>query len=90
MSTILVVRPRKVNLRYEADEKTGIIHNSGNTFFCVIIQKGCDGDDESSTQFYMLPGERYSAQAVKVNNRKFVVATGRYLPLGRACFNETK
>lgn len=57
MSTILIVRPRKTQFKYEINEETGTIKNTGNTFFRVVIQKGCNGDDESSTQFYMLPGK---------------------------------
>lgn len=56
MSTILIVRPRKTRFQYEINEATGTIKNTGNTYFRVILQKGCNGDDESSTQFYMLPG----------------------------------
>jgi hypothetical protein len=60
MSTILIVRPRKTRFQYEINEATGTIKNTGNTYFRVILQKGCNGDDESSTQFYMLPGESWT------------------------------
>ena len=87
MSTILVVRPRKIKLAYKVDEQKGIIENTGNTFFRVIIQKGCEGDDESSTQFYMLPGEKYQDKSVSVTNRKFIVAQDKYIKLGNGCFH---
>ena len=48
--------PSKTRFQYEINEATGTIKNTGNTYFRVILQKGCNGDDESSTQFYMLPG----------------------------------
>lgn len=86
MSAILIVRPRTTVLKYAYDESQGILKNSGNTFFRVIIHKGCAGDDESSHQFHMLPGERYSSATLKGMNRKFIVAEGRYIPLGTACF----
>lgn len=86
MSTVLVVRPRNINLKFDADERTGTIRNTGNTFFRVIIQKGCNGDDVSSTQFYMLPGETYRDPIAVGNNKKYVVALGRYHPLGKGCF----
>jgi hypothetical protein len=83
MSTILIVRPRKTRFQYEINEATGTIKNTGNTYFRVILQKGCNGDDESSTQFYMLPGR--AGQAPRLNsNRKYIVALGRYHQLGRA------
>lgn len=86
MSTVLVVRPRKMNLDFHIDESTGTIRNTGNTFFRVVIQKGCNGDDESSSQFYMLPGETYNNSLAKANNRKYIVALGRYYQLGEGCF----
>lgn len=52
MSTILIVRPRKTRFQYEINEATGTIKNTGNTYFRVILQKGCNGDDESSTVLY--------------------------------------
>ncbi len=85
LSTYLVVRPRKVDLKYEIDELNGIIKNTGNTYFRVIIQKGCEGDDESSTQFYMLPGERWQDSKAKSGNKKYIVAMGRYHALGNSC-----
>lgn len=86
MSAILIVRPRDTVLKYNYDESKGILQNSGNTFFRVIIHKGCKGDDDSSHQFHMLPGERYTSASLKGMNRKFIVAEGRYIPLGSACF----
>lgn len=87
MSTVLVVRPRDARFAYTVDEKSGTIVNTGNTFFKVIIQRGCHGDDETALQFNMLPGERYHNPAVSAKNRKFITAGNRYLPLGTACFN---
>ncbi|WNN73835.1 molecular chaperone [Kluyvera cryocrescens] len=87
MSTLLIVRPRETNLKYEIDEKSGTISNTGNTFFRVILQNGCNGDDESSTQFYMLPGETWNEPKARSNNRKYIVALGRYHQLGSGCFN---
>lgn len=86
VSTLLIVRPRKAKLAFTVDEKKGTLQNSGNTFFRVIIQNGCHGDDESSTQFSMLPGESWQDPRINASNRKFIVAMGRYHPLGKGCF----
>ncbi len=86
MSTILIVRPRKTRFQYEINEATGTIKNTGNTYFRVILQKGCNGDDESSTQFYMLPGDSWTGPEAKNSNRKYIVALGRYHKLGDGCF----
>lgn len=88
MSSFLIVRPRKMRFAFKVDENTGTIENTGNTYFRVIIQKGCNGDDEQSTQFYMLPGERYVNRAVNTRNKKLIVANNRYHRLGSACFTE--
>lgn len=86
MSTILIVRPRKQILKYEVDEAKGIIKNTGNTFFRVIIHQGCEGTDEDATHFYMLPGETYQDESVKNTNRKFIIANKRYYQAGKMCF----
>ncbi|QLK63184.1 molecular chaperone [Enterobacteriaceae bacterium Kacie_13] len=88
MSTVLVVRPRETHLKYNIDEMKGVIRNTGNTFFRVILQNGCNGDDESSTQFFMLPGETWSGPKARLNNRKYIVALGRYHQLGVGCFDQ--
>ena len=88
VSTILVVRPRQQNLKYIVDEKSGVIQNTGNTFFRVVIQNGCDGNDQEAEQFYMLPGERYQDDRVKTLNRKFIVANKRYIPVGKLCHSK--
>lgn len=85
MSTILVIRPRKQHLQYEIDEKQGVIKNTGNTFFRVIIHKSCELNDESSTQFYMLPGEEFKNDMVKQRNEKFIVANKTYIKIGQQC-----
>ena len=90
MSTILIVRPRKTQLKYEIDEAKGIIRNTGNTYFRVVLQKGCNGDDESSTQFYMLPGESWQGPEARSGNKKYVVALGRYNRLGSGCFADSQ
>ena len=86
MSTILVVRPRKQIFKYEIDESNGVIKNTGNTFFRVIIQEGCNGKDDEANHFYMLPGESFQNESVKQKNKKFIVVNQRYVPLGKACF----
>lgn len=90
MSTILIVRPRETHLNYEIDEQSGTIKNTGNTFFRVILQKGCNGDDESSTQFYMLPGETWKGTEATAVNKKYIVALGNYHHLGKGCFNQSQ
>lgn len=84
-----MVRPRTLHFSYRLDEQNGTLQNNGNTFFRVIIQKGCNGDDESSTQFYMLPGETYKNKSLSAKNKKYLVAMEKYIKLGKRCFSNT-
>ena len=88
MSTFLIVRPRKMRFEFKVDEKAGTIENTGNTYFRVIIHKGCNSEDEQSTQFYMLPGEKYTNRSVNASNKKFIVSNNRYHHLGNGCFTK--
>lgn len=86
MSTILIVRPKKQSVKYEIDEENGVIKNTGNTFFRVIVQQGCNGKDEDANHFYMLPGDIYRDESLMKLNRKFIIVNKKYLPLGKICF----
>lgn len=90
MSTILIVRPRKLNFSYNLDEDNGILINNGNTFFKVIIQLGCQSNDDAATSFYILPGEKYINNKIGKGNKKFIVAFNKYIPLGSSCFDTQK
>ncbi|MBK0167387.1 molecular chaperone [Klebsiella sp. S69] len=86
ISMLLIVRPRISRMSFSIDEKKGLIKNTGNTYFRVIINQGCNGDDEKSTQFYMLPGEEFHNNRVSVQNKKFIVFLSQYIKLGEGCF----
>jgi P pilus assembly protein, chaperone PapD len=86
METILVVRPRKLDLRYTLDERSGVLKNTGNTFFKIIVQRGCHSTDDEATIRYVLPGETYRSSGLKYQNKKFIVALQKYIPVGDGCF----
>lgn len=86
LETILVVRPRKMNLHYMLDEQKGVLENTGNTFFKIIVQKGCNSTDDEATVRYILPGETYRSPELKAQNKKFIVALQKYIPVGSGCF----
>ncbi|WOE32311.1 MULTISPECIES: molecular chaperone [unclassified Acinetobacter] len=85
LSTILIVRPRKQNFQYHLNEKQGLLKNTGNTFFRVIIHQGCNGTDEDATHFYILPGEEYRDQALIGDNKIFLVINKKYMQIGQKC-----
>lgn len=84
-STVFIVRPRKQNLKYDLNEQQGYLKNIGNTTFRLIVSQGCDGSDEDAIQFYMLPGEEYRNESLKGENKKFIVANKKYIPVGSTC-----
>lgn len=85
IDTILVVRPRKINFQYHLDEQRGILRNTGNTFFKIILHQGCHSTDDEAEMRYLLPGETFNSAQLRANNRKFIVALNRYHPVGKAC-----
>ncbi|MGX5028239.1 molecular chaperone [Enterobacter asburiae] len=86
LDTILVVRPRKLMLRYTLDEQTGELTNTGNTYFRIIVHKGCHSTDDEATMRYLLPGETYRSRELSNKNKKFIVALKKYIPVGSGCF----
>lgn len=86
MDTIFVVRPRKIILNYTLDETQGVLKNTGNTFFKIIVHNGCRSTDDEATVRYVLPGQIWRSQELKANNKKFIVALQKYIPVGLGCF----
>lgn len=86
MDTILIVRPRNLDLRYTLDEQGGVLKNTGNTFFKIIVHRGCASSDDEATIRYVLPGEMYRSVGLKAHNKKFIVALQKYHPVGNGCF----
>lgn len=64
MDTILVVRPRKMNLAYTIDEANGTLKNTGNTFL-KSSYTGCNSTDDEATMRYVLPGETSRSSELK-------------------------
>ena len=85
IDTILIVRPRKTDLQFRIDEQKGVLRNTGNTFFKVLVHKGCNSTDDEAQMRYLLPGETWSSPSLKANNKKFIVALKKYIPVGKGC-----
>lgn len=86
LDTILVVRPRNINLAYTIDEANGTLKNTGNTFFKIIVHRGCNSTDDEATMRYVLPGETWRSSELETKNRKFIVASQKYFQVGQGCF----
>lgn len=87
LSTILVVRPRKLDFKYQYDAERGTLTNTGNTYFSILIHKGCVSNDDKAYSMYLLPGQTLREHGLRGNNRKFIVALDRYYPFGTQCEN---
>ena len=86
VSSVLIVRPRKMHFAYSVDENSHRVENEGNTYFRLIVHNGCEGDDESSRQLYLLPGEVFFDPIINAKNKKIIVGPSGYTRLGKACF----
>jgi len=89
LDTVLVVRPRKMTFRYNYDAQHGKLTNTGNTYFQLLLQAGCQANNNQQPQeqrINLLPGEYYQHKWLKGDqHRKFIVAFNRYHRLGNKC-----
>lgn len=90
LSGILVVQPRQLNFQYDFDSRSGLIRNTGNAYFKVVLTEGCDGKEKEFA--YVRPGESYRSEELKDSkkNKKFIIFAEKYKKIGNACFNQKK
>ncbi len=88
LDTILVVRPRQMRFTYHYDPQAGVLKNTGNTYFRVMIHQRCDAKDDSAKVFNLLPGESYAGADLRGQHRKFIIGFNKYLRLGEQCFEQ--
>lgn len=88
LDTILVIRPRKMRFTYHYDPQAGVLKNTGNTYFRVMIHQGCEGEDDAAKVFNLLPGESYRGADLRGQNRKFIIGFSKYQRLGEQCFEQ--
>lgn len=89
LDTYVVVRPRQQKFDYVYDAEAGTLTNSGNTFFRVILNKGCASeDDEHAIVLNLLPKQSVQHALLQGQNRKYIVAFGHYKRLGTQCFED--
>lgn len=78
MDTILVVRPRNINLAYTIDEANGTLKNTGNTFLKSSYTKGAIQPMMKPPCVMCCRVKRRSSE-LKTKNRKFIVALQKYI-----------
>lgn len=88
LDTYLVIRPRKQKFDYAYDPSIGMLKNTGNTFFRVLINKGCSADnDDNAIVFNLLPNEASQHPLLKGEHQKYIVAFDKYIRVGTQCFD---
>lgn len=88
LDTIMVIRPRQMRFTYHYDRHAGVLKNTGNTYFRVMIHQSCDAEDDTAKVFNLLPGESYSGADLRGQHRKFIIAFNQYTRLGEQCFEQ--
>ncbi|WP_421324639.1 fimbria/pilus periplasmic chaperone [Aeromonas sp. 604176] len=87
LQSVLVVRPRKVKMDYQADLVKGLITNTGNTYFEFMVKEGCHQSDSVADSKFLLPGETYHNKKIKEDsNQKFIVYDDKFIPIGNECW----
>lgn len=83
LETYFVVRPQKPNFKYEINSNKGILKNTGNTYFRVLLHESCDADDDSEPYvFYLLPDQEFKDARLKKKSRKYIVIFDKYYSVG--------
>jgi len=85
MQTILVVRPRRVNFRWEYDKEAGVITNAGNTWFKVLLKPHCDATDDESDVWYMRPGDVLRQASVRQAENILIIYNEKFIKVTNTC-----
>ncbi|MEN3802979.1 fimbria/pilus periplasmic chaperone [Aeromonas veronii] len=86
---ILVVRPKIMFFNYDFSASDSTIQNTGNTFFKVIVKKGCEQDDSDADSTYLLPGETYKNVKLKeFENDKVILFGHKYERISSKCLHQ--
>lgn len=83
LETYFVVRPKQPNFKYESNPNEGVLKNTGNTYFRVILHDSCQAsEDETPDVFYLLPHQEYRDIRLKKKSRKYIVIFDKYYSIG--------
>ncbi|MFS6933779.1 hypothetical protein [Klebsiella oxytoca] len=85
MDTILVIRPRKTDFRWEFDQKNGMVRNIGNTWFKLLIKPGCDSQEENGDAWYLRPGDVVRQSALRQSGEHYIVYDSKFIKISKNC-----
>ncbi|SUC36255.1 Uncharacterised protein [Providencia rustigianii] len=80
LETYFVVRPKNIDFKYDVRASEGVLKNTGNTYFRVVIHNNCQVDDEDEVplMFYLLPQQEYRHPQLSKRSRKYIVIFDKY------------
>ncbi|EKT56089.1 fimbrial protein [Providencia burhodogranariea DSM 19968] len=83
LETYFVVRPKNPDFKYDINQSEGVLKNTGNTYFRVLVHENCDMDDDSQPYvLYLLPNQEFKDIRLKKKSRKYIVIFDKYYPIG--------
>lgn len=85
MDTILVVRPRQVQFKWSFDKVTGTVSNTGNTWFKLLIKRGCDSTEEEGDAWYLRPGDVVHQPELRQPGNHYLVYNDKFIKISDSC-----
>lgn len=83
LETYFVVRPKNIDFQYAMDANAGVLKNTGNTYFRVLVHESCEvSDDEQPLVLHLLPQQEFRNAALKKKSRKYIVIFDKYHSIG--------
>lgn len=85
MDTILVVRPRNINFKWDYLKAAGVMRNSGNTWFKLLVKPGCNTKEEDGEAWYLRPGETLTNKVLSESGQVYIIYDGRFITVDNPC-----
>ncbi len=83
LETYFVVRPKNIDFQYAMDANAGVLKNTGNTYFRVLVHESCEvSDDEQPLVLHLLPQQEFRNEVLKKKSRKYIVIFDKYHSIG--------
>ncbi|WP_255586425.1 fimbrial protein [Providencia sp. R33] len=83
LETYFVVRPKNIDFQYAMDANAGVLKNTGNTYFRVLVHENCEvSDDVQPLVLHLLPQQEFRNEVLKKKSRKYIVIFDKYHSIG--------
>lgn len=83
--TILVVRPRLINFKWQYLPKQGKLMNTGNTWFKFINKPNCHANESQTQTWYLRPGEQIIDKRLSSSGEKIIFFNDKMIYLEGKC-----